>query len=117
VLFVGGAARRRHPGGALYNGLFEVAPAPEAKAQRAVAAASSRRSLHKEATMSVAKVSEIIDSSPKSFEDAVAIGIERANKTLQNVRGAWIAEQKVEVDNGKIVEFRVTMRVTFVLTE
>ena len=67
--------------------------------------------------MSVAKVSEIVASSPKSFEDAVAIGIQRAHKTLKNVRGAWIAEQKVKVDEGKITDFRVTMRVTFVLTD
>jgi hypothetical protein len=67
--------------------------------------------------MSVAKVSEIIASSPKSFEDAVAIGIARANKTLKNVRGAWIAEQKVDVDKGKVVAYRVTMRVTFVLKD
>lgn len=65
--------------------------------------------------MSVAKVSEIIASSPKSFEDAVAIGIARANKTLKNVRGAWVAEQKVDVDKGKVTAYRVTMRVTFVL--
>ena len=67
--------------------------------------------------MSVAKVSEIISSSPKSFEDAVATGILRAHKTLKNVRGAWIAEQKVRVEKGKITEFRVTMRVTFVLKD
>jgi hypothetical protein len=67
--------------------------------------------------MSVAKVSEIIASSPRSFEDAVAIGIARANKTLKNVRGAWIAEQKVDVDKGKVTAYRVTMRVTFVLKE
>jgi len=67
--------------------------------------------------MSVAKVSEIIASSPKSFEDAVAQGIARANKTLKNVRGAWIAEQKVDVDKGKVVAYRVTMRVTFVLKD
>ena len=65
--------------------------------------------------MAVAKVTEIISSSPKSFEDAVAKGIARADKTLKNVRGAWVAAQKVEVEKGKIVEYRVTMRVTFVL--
>ena len=52
--------------------------------------------------MAIAKVSEIIASSPKSFEDAVNKGIERANKTLKNVRGAWIAHQKVQVEKGKI---------------
>ena len=67
--------------------------------------------------MSVAKVTEIIASSPKSFEDAVATGIARADKTLKNIRGAWIAEQKVEVEKGKVVAYRVTMRVTFVLKD
>jgi flavin-binding protein dodecin len=67
--------------------------------------------------VSVAKVTEIIASSPKSFEDAVNQGIDRANKTLQNVRGAWIAEQQVKVEGGKIKEYRVTMRVTFVLKD
>jgi flavin-binding protein dodecin len=67
--------------------------------------------------MSVAKVTEIIASSPKSFDDAVVNGIKRADKTLKNVRGAWVAEQKVKVDRGKITEYRVTMRVTFVLKD
>jgi len=67
--------------------------------------------------MSVAKVTEIISSSPKSFDDAVKAGIERANKTLKNVRSAWIKDQQVTVDNGKITNFRVTMKVTFVLTD
>jgi hypothetical protein len=65
----------------------------------------------------VAKVTEIIASSSKSFEDAVNQGVERAHKTLQNVKGAWIAEQQVKVDGGKISEYRVTMRVTFVLAD
>ena len=67
--------------------------------------------------MSVAKVTEIIASSPKSFDDAVANGIRRASKTIKDIRGAWIAQQKVKVEAGKITEFRVTMRVTFVLTD
>ena len=67
--------------------------------------------------MAVAKVTEIISSSPKSFADAVEKGIARADKTLKNVRGAWIADQKVKVDKGKITEYRVTMRVTFVLQD
>jgi flavin-binding protein dodecin len=66
--------------------------------------------------MSVARVTEIISSSKKSFEDAIQIGIGRANKTLQNVKGAWIQDQKVVVENGKITEYRVNMKVTFVLT-
>lgn len=65
--------------------------------------------------MAIAKVTEIISSSPKSFDDAVQKGIERADKTLKNVRGAWISAQKLEVEKGKITEYRVTMRVTFVL--
>ena len=69
----------------------------------------------KENAMSVAKVVELTAASPKSFEDAVRIGIERAEKTLDKVEGAWIAEQKVKVEKGRISEYRVTMRVTFVL--
>jgi flavin-binding protein dodecin len=68
-------------------------------------------------SMSVAKVTEIIASSKQSFEDAIIKGIDRANKTLANVQGAWIAEQKVVVEKGKIAEYRVAMRVTFVLKD
>lgn len=67
--------------------------------------------------MSVARVTEITSSSAKSFEDAIKTGIERANKTLQNVKGAWIKEQKAIIDDGKIVEYRVTMKITFVLKD
>jgi len=67
--------------------------------------------------MSIAKVTEIIASSSKGFEDAIREGISRANKTLKNVQGAWVSEQKVVVDKGKIAEYRVTMRVTFVLKD
>ena len=67
--------------------------------------------------MSVARVTEISASSPKSFEDAIQIGIDRAGKTLKEVQGAWIKEQKVVVKNNKIVDYRVTMKVTFVLTD
>ena len=65
--------------------------------------------------MSVAKVTEISSISTKSFDDAVASGIARAGKTLKNIRGAWIKEQSVVVNDDKIVEFRVNMKVTFVL--
>lgn len=65
--------------------------------------------------MSVAKVIEITAGSPKSFEDAVRIGIDRANNTLDEVTGAWVSEQKVICRKGKIEEYRVTMRVTFLL--
>ncbi len=67
--------------------------------------------------MSVARITEITSSSPRSFEDAVRVGIERANKTLKNVKGAWVSDQKVVVDDGKITDFRVTMKVTFVLKD
>ncbi len=67
--------------------------------------------------MAVARVTEIIASSSKSFEDAVNTGVKRANKTLKNVKGAWIKEQKVVCNNGKISEYRVAMLVTFVLKD
>ena len=65
--------------------------------------------------MSVARVTEISASSPTSFEDALQAGIARAAKTLKNVEGAWIQEQKVVVKNGAVSEYRVNLKVTFVL--
>jgi dodecin len=67
--------------------------------------------------MSVARVTEKISSSEKSFDDAVEKGIKRAAKTLKNVEGAWIKEQKVIVKNGKIAEYRVDLKVTFILID
>jgi flavin-binding protein dodecin len=67
--------------------------------------------------MAVAKVTEIIASSSKSFEDAVKQGIARAEKTLKNIRGAWIKDQKIMVEDGKITEYRVAMKVSFVLKD
>ncbi|MCI0418867.1 MAG: dodecin family protein [Acidobacteria bacterium] len=67
--------------------------------------------------MSVARVTEITASSSKSFEDALQVGIKRANKTLKNVTGAWVQQQKVVIENGKISQYRVNMKVTFVLEE
>ncbi len=67
--------------------------------------------------MSVARVTEITSASKKSFEDAIITGIARVNETLRNVTGAWVQEQKVVVENGKISEYRVNMKVTFVLEE
>ncbi len=64
---------------------------------------------------SVARVTEIIASSRTGFDDAVKKGVQRAVKTLKNVKGAWIESQKVVVEKGKITEYRVNMRVTFVL--
>lgn len=63
----------------------------------------------------VAKVTEIIAASKESFDDAVKQGIRRASKTLKGITGAWVAEQKVTVKDGEIDEYRVIMRVTFVL--
>lgn len=65
--------------------------------------------------MSVAKISEISASSKKSFADAVEVGIKRASKTLKGIQGAWVSEMKVTVKNGKVDEYRVNLRVTFVL--
>lgn len=65
--------------------------------------------------MSVAKITEISAASTKSFDDAINVGIERACKTLKNVSGAWVQDQKVDVENGKIVRYRVTMKISFVL--
>jgi hypothetical protein len=70
-----------------------------------------------EHSMSVAKVSEISATSKKSFEDAIQQGLARASKTLRNVRGAWIKEQRVWVQKGRIVEYQVNMMVTFVLDD
>jgi dodecin len=67
--------------------------------------------------MSVAKVTEITASSAKSFEDAIRTGIDRASKTLENVASAWIQDQEVEIDKGKITEYRVRMKITFILKD
>ncbi len=65
--------------------------------------------------MSVARVTEIIASSATSFEDAVNVGVQRACETLKNVEGAWVQDQKAIVKNGKIAEYRVALKVTFIL--
>lgn len=65
--------------------------------------------------MSVAKVTEITATSKKSFEDAINTGIKRACKTLKNVKGAWVQDQKVDIEKGKVTAYRVTLKVTFVL--
>lgn len=64
---------------------------------------------------SVARVTEISATSDSSFDDAVRVGIARANETLRNVRSAWVKEQQVKVDGGSIVEYQVNLLVTFVL--
>ena len=67
--------------------------------------------------MSVAKVTEIIASSKDSFDDAIDKGVRRSSKTLQNVTGAWVQDQQVVVKDGKIKEYRVNLKVTFVLKD
>ncbi len=67
--------------------------------------------------MSVARVTEIIASSPVSFEAAIAEGVARATKTLHNVTEAWVQSQKVSIQDGKAAEYRVILKVTFILDE
>jgi len=67
--------------------------------------------------MAVAKVTEISASSSKGFEDAIQTGVTRASKTLENIRGAWIKDMKVVVSNGRVTDYRVRMKVTFVLKD
>jgi flavin-binding protein dodecin len=67
--------------------------------------------------MSVARVTEISSTSTRSFEDAIQQGVDRATKTLRNVKGAWIKEQQIDVEDGRIVGYRVNMLVTFVLDD
>ena len=65
--------------------------------------------------MSVAKTSEITASSSKSFEDAIRLGIRKMGKSVENIEGAWVKEQKVVVADGEVAEYRVTMKVTFIV--
>ena len=65
--------------------------------------------------MSVAKIIELSVESPKSFEDAIQNGITKASKTVHNIKSAWVKEQHVVIDNGKVVLYRVGLMVTFVL--
>lgn len=65
----------------------------------------------------VARVTTITSRSTKSFEDAVSTGIERACATLRNVSGAWVKEQKVDITNGAVTTWQVTLEVTFVLDD
>jgi dodecin len=70
-----------------------------------------------EVQMSVARVVEISSTSKKSFEDAILQGIARASKTLREVRSAWVKEQEVQVEDGKIAAYKVNLMVTFVLED
>jgi dodecin len=68
-------------------------------------------------TETVARVTEINARSTKSFEDAIRVGVERATKTLRHVQGAWIKDQRVEIEEGRIVAYQVNMLITFLLEE
>ncbi len=65
--------------------------------------------------MSVAKVIEISAESTESFDDAVRTGIEHASKTVKNIQGAWVKDMQTSVKDGKVTDFRVNMKVTFIL--
>jgi flavin-binding protein dodecin len=65
--------------------------------------------------MTVAKITEITSTSKKGFDDAIASGLKRAGKTIHGISGAWVADQEVVVSGGKITEYKVRMRLTFVL--
>jgi len=65
--------------------------------------------------MSVARVTEVIATSDKSFEDAVEQGVDRATKTLKNVSSAWVKDQSVSIKDGKIAEYKVNLKITFIL--
>ena len=68
--------------------------------------------------MTVAKVTEIIASSPRSFDDAIKIGVARAQKTLKNLKSAWVENQQIKLDDkGQITEYRVQLKITFILEE
>jgi flavin-binding protein dodecin len=67
--------------------------------------------------MAVARVTEISSTSPNGFDDAINKGIERATKTLRNVKSAWVKEQRVDIDDGRVIEYQVNLLVTFVLDD
>lgn len=67
--------------------------------------------------MATARISEIIASSTKSFDDAVVQGVKRANKTIDNITGAWVEDMKVVVVDGGVSEFRVAMKLSFILKD
>lgn len=67
--------------------------------------------------MSVARVTEIVAASPGSFDDAIKVGVARAAKTLDNVKGAWVQDQELVLDGGSIKEYRVHLKVTFILND
>jgi flavin-binding protein dodecin len=75
------------------------------------------RIFREEEIMSIARITEISSTSEKSFEDAIQSAVTRATQTLRNVRGAWVKEQQIKIDNGRIVEYQVNLMITFVLED
>ena len=67
--------------------------------------------------MSVARITEISSSSKESFEDAIKQGVARASETVHGIRSAWVKEQEVQIENGKISQYKVIMKITFVLDD
>jgi dodecin len=67
--------------------------------------------------MTVARITEISSVSALSFQDAITQGVERANKTLKNVKGAWVKDQEVTIDKGKVTGYKVILKVTFILAD
>jgi len=67
--------------------------------------------------MTVARITEISSVSSVSFQDAIVQGVDRANKTLKNVKGAWVKDQEVTIDNGKVTGYKVILKVTFILSD
>lgn len=67
--------------------------------------------------MTVARITEISSVSSVSFEDAIKQGVDRANKTLKNVKGAWVKDQEVTINNGKVAGYKVILKVTFILAD
>ena len=67
--------------------------------------------------MSIARVTEISATSAQSFDDAVAQGIARATKTLRNVTGAWVKDQRVSIENNQVAHYQVNLQITFILED
>jgi flavin-binding protein dodecin len=75
------------------------------------------RLFREEEIMSIARITEISSTSEKSFEDAIQSAVTRATQTLRNVRGAWVKEQQIKIENGRIIEYQVNLMITFVLED
>ena len=67
--------------------------------------------------MTVARITEISSVSSDCFQDAIVQGVERANKTLKNVKGAWVKDQEVMIDKGRVTGYKVILKVTFILSD